>query len=441
MINLLSLIVSLYKKKISNNQYSNKKKTIAIIGGGVTGVGLLKSLHDLKYNVYMFDKNNKVGGIWTSNKFYNLKIQVNSKHYRFYDKPHKQNIHNMSGEKIQNYIQEYIDENNLNKFIFLNFEVKVIQGEKKHRIKNKNNGNICDILFDYVIFTGTNSRNVPDLFKSPEIQNKILYPDILTKSLLNKLNNKKVVIYGGSKSAMDVAYSLKKETSANVILVSRGFHSFARSCEKNSILIKDIINAGVVGIFNKYKISNKTFLESLFKLNINSNLEHFKIGQGDVLTKDEFNLIKKVNKKKNTIIYISKNEIIFDNQEKINYDYIFLCLGYKKIKNLFTSKTIFSSKEILISTFPIKPHITSFFIDKYIKSNHDNFEIFFNKFSQQKSINIYIKIYILFCVLLDIKMPSIENFIKYCEIINLKRLNKIINLKQLNKKMMITHTI
>ena len=79
-------------------------KNIAIIGGGITGIGILKSLIDYKYKVYLFEKNENIGGLWYYNNFFDLKIQMNSKHYRYYDKPHKKNIHPLTRRQTKTWI-------------------------------------------------------------------------------------------------------------------------------------------------------------------------------------------------------------------------------------------------------------------------------------------------------------------------------------------------
>ena len=162
----------------------------------------------------------------------------------------------MHGKKIKEYMKEYVDENNLTSNIFLNFDAEVIPFDKKCKIKNKKNGEFCDILFDYVIYTGSNTtRNIPEiLFKSTKYSEKIIYPDMLTKKVLEKLNDKRVIIYGGSKSAMDMAYTLKKNTSADILLISRGFSSFRRSSKKTSIPIKDLLHSGINSILKTLKL-------------------------------------------------------------------------------------------------------------------------------------------------------------------------------------------
>lgn len=394
-------------------------KNIAIIGGGTNGIGLLKSLLDYNYNVYVFEKNEKPGGIWYSNTFFDLKIQVNSKHYRFYDKPHKRNIHRMSGKEIQKYIQEYIDQNDLNSRVYLNYDAEIIKVNEKYKIKNKNNSSSCKILFDYVIYTGENTmRYIPDLFQNQEYSHKILYPDMLDKSLLKKLNNKKIVINGGSKSAMDMAYSLKKHTSADVTLISRGFSSFLRSSEINSLQLPDLIHASFISILNKLKITKKSFNDVLFSYNIAPELsDKVKPGSQNLLTDDEFQTLKTMKKKIYTNINISQDELILDNKEKIKYDYIFLCLGYMPTKIPFTSKYVFSFLKddyMLGSTSPLNSHFTAYFINEYIKYNKNDFRLFFKE--RSKKMSFYMKVYKLIYILFDVKMIKIDKFIMFTRI-------------------------
>ena len=55
---------------VYNNKNMAKKYNIAIIGGGITGVGILKALSDYKhFNVYLFEKENGLGGVWYTNDF------------------------------------------------------------------------------------------------------------------------------------------------------------------------------------------------------------------------------------------------------------------------------------------------------------------------------------------------------------------------------------
>lgn len=392
-------------------------KNIAIIGGGITGIGILKSLIDYKYKVYLFEKNENIGGLWYYNNFFDLKIQMNSKHYRYYDKPHKKNINNMSAKKIMKYIQEYVDDNDLNKNIFLNYDAEVTKFESKYKIKNNQNGSFCNILFDYIIYTISEERNIPNLFINDEITNKILFPDMLSETLLKKLNNKKIVVYGGSKSAMDMAYSIKKNTSADIVLVARRFNYFARSCKYNSVKISDIISAVFKCSFNILSKKKKNIIllgeKEIFKLNIFPGQEYQGRGTGNILTKDEYLLLKNIKKYNNEIIKINKNDIILDNQYNLTYDYLFLCLGYKtKKKEILNEPNIIipSDLQIGISNYMLDTSIKAYLINTYIKSKNNDFNLFSKK--KIEELEFYIKLYKLIYLLLDIKLPSFKNFIE-----------------------------
>lgn len=400
---------------------------IAIIGGGITGIGILKSLIDYNYKVYLFEKNENIGGLWHYNKFFDLKIQTNSKHYRYYDKPHKKNFHYMSAKKILEYIHDYVDENDLNKNIFLNYNADAIKFGSKHKIKNNNNGSFCTILFDYVIYAKSKERVIPNLFKNDEISNKILFPDMLSESLLKKLNNKKIVVYGGSKSAMDMAYSLKKNTSADIVLVSRSFYNFARSCKYNSVKIQDIISVifkcslGVLSNITSSASSKKKNIillakETIFNLNISNGLWNDGIGSGNILSNDEYMVLKNIYKYRNSIIKIDKNNIIIDNQDKLTYDYIFLCLGYE------TNNDTPKEPSIVIPNIDLgapvnemlESSIKAYLINTYIKSKYDDFDLFSKK--KIKELQFYINFYKLIYMLFNIKLPTFQNFIIFFSI-------------------------
>ena len=395
---------------------------IAVIGGGITGIGILKSLIDYNYKVYLFEKNEIIGGLWDYNKFFDLKIQTNSKHYRYYDKPHKKNLHYMSAKKILEYIQDYVDYNDLNKNIFLNYNAEAIKFGSKHKIKNNNNGIFFNILFDYVIYATSKERVIPNLFKNDEISNKILFPDMLSESLLKKLNNKKIVVYGGSKSAMDMAYSLKKNTSADIVLISRSFNNFARSCKYNTVKIQDIISAifkcilaGISNITSSVSSKKKDIIllgiETIFNLDITNGLGNDGIGTGNILSNDEYMVLKNINKYKNSIIKINKNNIILDNQDKLTYDNIFLCLGYN------TNNELPKEASVIIPTIflgvpvneMLESSIKAYLINTYIKSKYNDFDLFSKK--KIKGLQFYIIFYKLIYLLFDIKLPTFQNFI------------------------------
>ena len=137
------------------------------------------------------------------------------------------------------------------------------------------------------------------------------------------------------------------------------------------------------------------------------------MGTGNILTNDEYLVLKNIKKYNNEIIKINKNDIILDNQYNLTYDYLFLCLGYNTKKNEILNEPniiIPSNLYIGYSNSMIDSSINAYLINTYIKSKNNDFNLFSKK--KIEELEFYIKLYKLIYLLLDIKLPSFKNFIE-----------------------------
>ena len=200
-------------------------KRVGVIGCGVAGLQVIRSMRARGYEVTAFDKADDIGGLWRDN-YANFGLQVPK---QFYEMPDFEMTEAKwgevpSGPTVQKYIKRFADEMDLHRDIQLNTG---IQGVTKNSdgtwTFNTESGDKHH--FDYcVVSTGMYSTTpfepvVPgrDSFKGDAIHSSQFKQAEIAAG-------KKVVVIGGCKSGTDCATSAANAGAESVIMIQRRAH-------------------------------------------------------------------------------------------------------------------------------------------------------------------------------------------------------------------------
>lgn len=214
---------------------TREPKKIGIIGAGAAGIIYGKTLHQQGYDVQIYDKQDKIGGVWSAN-YDNLHVQFPHDHYAIPDFPWPKDYPIMPAkEQCVTHFTNYTKEYGINDKIHLNTGVKeIVQNPDESWTVSFDNRDpeTFDLL---VMATGTFSEpNIPtwpgmDKFKGHMCHSQKLrdYP--------KNIKDKEVVIIGGGKSAQDICKWSVAEGAKNVTMVARRA-TWTISIEKENFL-------------------------------------------------------------------------------------------------------------------------------------------------------------------------------------------------------------
>jgi thioredoxin reductase len=316
---------------------------IAIIGGGVQGISLLAELQEAGFNCMLFESYIKIGGIWAQSLHVPyLSLQICSQHYRYPDFSWGKNIPKPSGKKICKYLNSYIENKNLEKYIYLNSTVTNV-------IENDNNciltiNNKYNITADIILCTGKST--IPNFDKIYKKHKNAIHTSQITKKHINSAKNHKCVVIGGSKSAADAVYHFS-QNGATVYWVARRFNTFAKFNSKTSLSLLKILKS----------FGNEKYI---FDLKIHKN-DPIHVGTGNVVTEKEYNVLKNIKTFKNSVKSVNYDYITLMDNTILYCDTLIIATGYidnkcsMNIENRFNKK---SNK--IIANLDLKPLITTF---------------------------------------------------------------------------------
>lgn len=331
-------------------QHKYMKKRIAILGGGVQGIALLRELNLNGHECTLFESKPEIGGVWTnSNDIPYLSLQINSRHYRFPDFKWSRSINSPTASQVCEYLNAYIDNYKLRKYIRVSTPVLDIE-EKNDSITLKLNNNKT-YETDYVICTGQSSiPNIPQIYLN---HSNVIHTSNLSRKNLLSSNGKNCVVIGGSKSAADAVYNLEKY-GANVTWVARKFYTYAPCNEETSISAMHIVS----------KIPEMLLTGSsnpIFSLRINDD-DILQSGTGNILTSQEYHRLRLSNKIRSDIIDVKYDSIVLKNGKNIPCDMIVLATGYHENKCRLSEKVPFNLNKLsIIESLPgTRNLITSF---------------------------------------------------------------------------------
>lgn len=120
-----------FRCRLWNNQedMSRYSKSVAVIGGGVSGIGAAKVLKQNGYDVIIYERNNCLGGIWSIG-YQDVHIQSYDFQYHFSDYPWPPHIHS-SAHPTAKQVLEYLSSTVEHFELTVKFNHTIISMEEK----------------------------------------------------------------------------------------------------------------------------------------------------------------------------------------------------------------------------------------------------------------------------------------------------------------------
>uniref|UniRef100_A0A6C0D1G3 Flavin-containing monooxygenase n=1 Tax=viral metagenome TaxID=1070528 RepID=A0A6C0D1G3_9ZZZZ len=358
-----------------------------IIGSGISGIFTLKHLlEEGENNIIVLDKNPEMFGVWNRNNtpsVFDDTYTVSSKLYMtISDFPLPKEMPEFPHHSlILNYYKEYAKHFNLIRYVQQNTSVNSIKKIDNLWRINTNRGTYeCK---NVVIATGTvnDCPNIPNDNFYKKFTGTMMHSNEF--DTIKNVINKKILIVGGSDTAVDCALFLKDNNNITVS-IKNGVWFQNRNLgayEPADMLYNRSIDFLLKNIFQKkfmtkridpYKFNNVQFVWGEGGSGIDiwkpkcEYLNSYYVKSRDIIDQ----IAKGTIEPQNEIINIDKQNITFKSGKTESYDIILFCTGYKPLKCMnFLQHDIIDSikyKHIFCINDPtvsfvgfIRPYLTS----------------------------------------------------------------------------------
>lgn len=197
-----------------------KGSRIAVIGAGISGIAAANTLKKNGFIPVVFEKYGKIGGVWAT-AYPDIRLQNIYTQYRLsnFDWSFKPDLH-PTGEQVMRYLTEAVQ--HLKLAIRLGHEVLEMKEQQDGwLIRYQNKNGIHEESFAYAILAAgqyTDGKNLPQFMDQKYFRGEIITERDITS--LDIFNDRKVVVVGYGKSALDMA-TLAAERSAQLHHVFR----------------------------------------------------------------------------------------------------------------------------------------------------------------------------------------------------------------------------
>lgn len=203
-------------------------KNIGIVGAGFAGLTAARVFKALGYQVTVYDKEEEVGGVWTSSRRYpGLTTQNTRETYELSDYPMPNHYPEWpSGEQVQQYMQGYAEHFNFIEDIVLSTEVvnaSFDDNAKTWAVTTRKIGEEATKTetFDYLI-VGNGIFSIPSIPQYEGVEDFVQAGGRIchTSEFNNKEDaaGKNVLIIGYGKSSCDVAYAINDVTQSTTVV-------------------------------------------------------------------------------------------------------------------------------------------------------------------------------------------------------------------------------
>ncbi|MEP1932809.1 MAG: NAD(P)/FAD-dependent oxidoreductase [Roseibium sp.] len=207
-----------------------KRKTVAVIGGGVSGLAAAKAFDERGHRVIGFERSHDFGGVWELSRSYpDVQTQSPKDLYRYTDLPMPDDYPEWpKGPQVNAYLHAYADKHKLARLYQLNINVVSMDrrqdGAPGWVLTLEAAGKTWKQDFDFVAvctgqFSDKNIISHPGQDSFVSAGGEVMHSSDYTDSALAK--GKSVVVLGGSKSATDIAVNAAKNGAKSVTLVYR----------------------------------------------------------------------------------------------------------------------------------------------------------------------------------------------------------------------------
>ncbi|MBP7241051.1 NAD(P)/FAD-dependent oxidoreductase [Amaricoccus sp.] len=207
-----------------------KRKTVAVIGGGISGLAAAKAFDERGHRVTGFERTHDFGGVWELSRSYpGVQTQSPKDLYRYTDHPMPESYPEWpKGPQVHAYLHSYAAKHRLARLFQLDTDVvsmaRRADGKPGWTLTLRSAGRERQEDFDFVaICTGQFSeKNIishPGQEAFVAAGGQVMHSSEYTDPELAR--GKHVVVLGGSKSATDLAVNAAKNGAKQVTLVYR----------------------------------------------------------------------------------------------------------------------------------------------------------------------------------------------------------------------------
>ena len=205
-----------------------KRKKVAVIGGGVSGLAAAKAFDDKGHRVSGFERSHDFGGVWEPSRSYpDVQTQSPKDLYCFTDHPMPDDYPEWpKGPQVHAYLHSYADKHGLARLFRLNTNVRSMDrrgdGQAGWTLTLDAEGQTRTEDFDFVAvctgqFSDKKVLTYPGQDDFVAAGGQVMHSSEYTDSSISE--GKDVVVLGGSKSATDIAVSALEKGAKSVHLV------------------------------------------------------------------------------------------------------------------------------------------------------------------------------------------------------------------------------
>lgn len=207
-----------------------RKKKVAVIGGGVSGLAAAKAFDEKGHTVIGFERSHDFGGVWELSRSYpGVQTQSPKELYCYTDHPMPDDYPEWpKGPQVHAYLHSYAAKHKLERLFQLNTNVRSMvrrnDGQPGWTLRLEAAGQEWTEDFDFVtVCTGQFSEK--NIIAHPGQENfvrqggRVMHSSEYTDP--SQIKDKRVVVLGGSKSATDIAVNAANNGARSVAMVYR----------------------------------------------------------------------------------------------------------------------------------------------------------------------------------------------------------------------------
>ena len=202
-------------------------KDIVIIGAGISGIAAGYNLKKScpKKSFCILEGRSNIGGTWDLFKYPGIRSDSDMHTLGFRFKPWIHDNSIADGPSILSYLNETIDENNLNNNILLNHKVISANWSSKDatwELKVLSNGNEINVKCNFLFLCGGyfsyTKPHMPHFINQDKFRGKVIHPQFWDENLDYK--NKKVAVIGSGATAITIVPEIAKKAK-HVVMIQR----------------------------------------------------------------------------------------------------------------------------------------------------------------------------------------------------------------------------
>ena len=344
-----------------------KVKTVAIIGGGLSGIASAKALLDEDMLPLIFEKKEEIGGVWRKNEgiaWSTMHTNVSKYFFSFYDHPWPSSNTNTfpSTGELNEYLVEYVKKHRIESCIKYNSDVlNAMQIDKKRWLikwKCTLTGQENYQIFDFLIYAiGTCSKAYMPEFETFNLFKGKLIHSIEYSSFLKNcenLKNKKVLVIGHSSSGVEISSDLVARDAYVTNIFNNPYWVIKKNIAVNT-------NKGKIVMPFDFLLVNRNVFEEMKTIEVKTELFQYQNelmsslcrGQNSIpelyidpqstrplhytISENylDYVLQGKIIPKRAKIKSFTDTGVLYENGREENFEIIIFCTGYKYDFDIF----------------------------------------------------------------------------------------------------------